>query len=121
MFYVIKDEILYEFADTIDVFDYPDEAKELQGVTLFEFQMNKDKYRIENGVLVDISQTDEYLAKTAAAEKEAAQQEIQKQLDALDLKCIRAMREGGNDTDGVPFLDKYQAQINELRAQYNSL
>ncbi len=122
MFYVIKNEQMYEYADTISrAMNYPEEAKELPGVTRFEYRMNQDKYKIENGVLVDISNTEEYHARKAAEEKAAKQQELQEQLDALDLKCIRALREGGNDTDGVPFLDKFQAQINELRAQYNSL
>lgn len=122
MFYVIKNGQMYEYADKISsAMNYPEEAKELPGVTMVKYRENQDKYKIENGVLVDISQSEEYLAKVAAAEKEAALQEIQAQLDALDLKCIRAMREGGTDSDGVLFLDKYQAQINELRAEYNSL
>lgn len=122
MFYVIKNGQMYEYADKISsAMNYPEEAKELPGVTRVKYRENQDKYKIENGVLVDISQSEEYLAKVAAAEKEAALQEIQAQLDALDLKCIRAMREGGTDSDGVLFLDKYQAQINELRAEYNSL
>lgn len=122
MFYVIKNEQMYEYSDKISkAMNYPEEAKELPGVTMREYQMNLDKYKIENGVLVDISQTEEYLAKAVAEEKAAEQQRLQAKLDALDIKCIRAMREGGTDTDGVPFLDKYQAQINELRAQYNSL
>lgn len=122
MFYVIKNEQMYEYSDKISkAMNCPEEAKELPGVTMREYQMNQDKYKIENGVLVDISQTEEYLAKVASAKKEAARQEIQAKLNALDLKCIRAIREGGNDTDGVPFLDKYQSQIDVLRAQYNSL
>ena len=47
--------------------------------------------------------------------------EIKSKLDALDLKCIRAIREGGNDEDGVAFLDKYQQEINTLREELNTL
>ena len=87
MFYVIKNEQMYEYADTISrAMNYPEEAKELPGVTRFEYRMNQDKYKIENGVLVDISNTEEYHARKAAEEKAAKQQELQEQLDALDLK-----------------------------------
>ena len=39
----------------------------------------------------------------------------------LDLKCIRALREGGNDEDGVPYIEKFQAEISKLRAELSSL
>lgn len=122
MFYVVKDENLYEFADNIEaILDYPELVQEIKGVTMLDYQMNQAKFRVENGKLIDISQTKEYLARQAEENKLARKQEIQLELDALDLKCIRAMREGGTDDDGVPFLDKYQAQIIELRNEYNSL
>lgn len=122
MYYVIKDNSMYEFADRLDaILDYPESVQEIQGITMYEYQMNIDKYRIENGKLVDISQTKEYLAKTAEIDKLTRKQEIQSELESLDLKCIRAMREGGVDENGVAFLDKYQSQIIELRNEYNSL
>lgn len=122
MFYVVKDEVLYEFADNIEaILDYPELVQEISGVTMFEYQMNKEKFKIENGKLVDITQTAEYLSKVAEEDKLARMQEIQSELDALDLKSIRAMREGGVGEDGVPYLDKYQAEIIELRNEYNSL
>ena len=46
---------------------------------------------------------------------------IQLQLNELDLKSIRALREGGENADGVPYLEYYQNQINELRLQYANL
>lgn len=122
MYYVIKDNSMYEFADRLDaILDYPELVQEFEGITMYEYQMNIDKYSVENGKLVDISQTKEYLAKTAEMDKLARKQEIQSELDSLDLKCIRAIREGGVDEDGVDFLDKYQSQIIELRNEYNSL
>lgn len=122
MFYVIKNDKLYEYGDNVhSAWEYPQEAKELAGVTLMEFQDNQDKYRVENGCLVDISQTEEYLAAEAQKAKEARKEEIQAALEALDMKCIRAMREGGEDEDGTPFLEKYQAEISALRQEYNSL
>lgn len=118
MFYVIKDEKLYEFGDKVNsAWDFPEEAQELTGVTLFDYQNNMEKYKVENGKLADISQTDEYRAIIAEERKK----EIETELETLDIKCIRAMREGGQDDEGTPFIDKYQAQISALREEYNSL
>lgn len=122
MFYVIKDEKLYEFGDNVNyAWDYPDEAQELEGVTLSEFYRNMDKYKVQDSKLVDISQTEEYLAKASQEQKSARKLEIQNKLNDLDIKCIRAMREGGNDEHGTPFINKYQAEIISLREEYNSL
>lgn len=122
MFYVIKNSVLYEFADKIENMSYySDEVQEFKDVSVFDYQTNKDKYKIQNGKLVDISQTEEYLAKVAEEEKLAKKEDIQNKLEELDLKCIRAMREGGVDKDGIPFLEKYQSEIIELREEYNSL
>ncbi len=122
MFYVIKDNILYEYGDRISAgWNCPQDAKELSGVTMADFIANKEKYVVQNECLVDISSTETYVALQQEKQKEARITEIKAELDALDLKCIRAMREGGNDTDGVPFLEKFQQQINTLRAELNSL
>ncbi|HIS35900.1 TPA: hypothetical protein IAC10_04640 [Candidatus Scatousia excrementigallinarum] len=122
MFYVIKDEKLYEFGDNVNqAWDYPEDAKELTGVTLSEFYRNMDKYKVQDSKLVDVSQTEEYLARSVQEQKSVRKQEIQNKLTELDIKCIRAMREGGNDEDGTPFIDKYQAEIISLREEYNSL
>ena len=48
-------------------------------------------------------------------------EEIHKQLDAWDLKSIRALREGGTREDGTTYLEYYQSQINELREQLSEL
>lgn len=122
MFYVIKNNKLYEFGDSVNsAWEYPKEAKELAGVSLMEFQLTQEKYRVENGFLVDISQTAEYLAAQDEKAKSERKSEILSELNALDMKCIRAMREGGEDEEGIPFLEKYQAEITALRQEYNSL
>ena len=122
MFYVIKDEKMFEFGDKINKgWECPDEAQEIQGVTLFDYQTYPDKYIIENGKLIDISQTAEYLAKIAEEEKNLRKEEIEAKLNELDIKCIRALREGGNDDEGTPFIEKYQTEILALRDEYNSL
>lgn len=45
----------------------------------------------------------------------------QEKLDELDLKTIRAFREGGTNQDGIPYLELYQAEINSLRQKNNEL
>ena len=47
--------------------------------------------------------------------------EIQQKLEELDLKTIRALREGGTNAEGIPYLELYQSQINELRQEYSDL
>lgn len=122
MFYVIKNNSLYEYGDNLSrAWEYPSEAKELAGVDVITFEENRDKYTISNGSLVDISNTKTYLNSVAQKAKENRIAEIKTELNALDLKCIRALREGGNDEDGVPYIEKFQAEISELRAELSSL
>lgn len=122
MFYVIKNNSLYEYGDNVNrAWEYPAEAKELSGVDVITFEENRDKYTISNGSLVDISNTETYLNSVAQKAKENRIAEIKTELNALDLKCIRALREGGNDEDGVPYIEKFQAEISELRAELSSL
>lgn len=73
---------------------------------------------VQNGVIVDISNTDEYKAKITENEKTSKKAELQTQMNALDLKCIRALREGGikDETTGQTWLEYYNNQILELRA-----
>ena len=109
MFYVVKDNKLYEWGDVVsNAWNCPAEAKELKGVDLAFFDAHMENFEVQDGVLVDISGTEKFA-------------EIKSKLDALDLKCIRAIREGGNDEDGVAFLDKYQQEINTLREELNTL
>lgn len=122
MFYVIKNNSLYEYGDNLSrAWEYPSEAKELAGVDVITFEENRDKYTVSNGSLVDISNTETYLNSVAQKAKENRIAEIKTELNALDLKCIRALREGGNDEDGVPYIEKFQAEISELRAELSSL
>ncbi len=122
MFYVIKNNQLYEYGDKISSgWNCPEDAKELLNVSMEFFKTHREQFEIQNGVLVDISATEAYKKSIVAAQKAQRISEIKKELDALDLKCIRAMREGGNDEAGIPYLEKYQSEINQLREELNTL
>ena len=122
MFYVIKNDNLYEYGNTVNrAWEFPAEALELPGVSLNEFEEQKDKYVIEHGILKDISSTSAYSLLQNEKEKTARINEIKSELSELDIKSIRAIREGGNDEDGIPFLEKYQNAINQLRIELKNI
>lgn len=53
MFYVIQDERLIEYGDNITyAWLYPNEAKELEGVSTSEYEQDTTKYIIQDGELV---------------------------------------------------------------------
>ena len=58
----------------------------------------------------------EYIAEQEAKAKEAKRIEIQKQIDELDKKRIRALAEGGEKETGLTWLEYYNKQISELRS-----
>lgn len=122
MFYVIKNDKLYEYGNNVNrAWEYPSEAKELAGVDVETFEEHRDKYEISGGILTDISSGAEYAAYVEQKTKEKRINEIKTELNELDLKCIRALREGGNDADGIPYLEKFQNEISALRTELNSI
>lgn len=122
MFYVIKEDKLYEYGDNVtQAWNFPDEAKELSGVEMFYFENHKEQFVVQNGILVDISGTEEYLSGLEVKDKTLRIEKIKAELEVLDIKCIRAIREGANDDEGIPFLEKYQSEINNLRDELNTL
>ena len=119
---VIKNDKLYEYGNTVNrAWEFPEEALELPGVSLNDFEEQKDKYVIENGILKDISSTSAYSLLQNEKEKTARINEIKSELSELDIKSIRAIREGGEDENGILYLEKYQTQINALRTELNNL
>ena len=78
--------------------------------------MYANSEQIIDGEIVDISQTPEYIAEQEAKAKEAKRIEIQKQIDELDKKRIRALAEGGEKETGLTWLEYYNEQIRELRS-----
>ena len=54
-------------------------------------------------------------------EKKKRIEEIKSKLSELDLKTIRALREGGTRVDRKSYLEIYQEEINSLRKELQSL
>lgn len=63
--------------------------------------------KLENESVIDISDTEEYQLQTLSKEKEIKKKSLQSQIDAIDLKRIRALSEGGMMDDGTSYLDYY--------------
>ena len=110
MFIRIRDNKLYDWAG----YKYAEDCQEIDiNYSTFE----PEKYEVIDGVLTDISNTPDYIAEQEAKEKEAQNIEIQKQLDELDKKRIRAICEGGEKEQGKTWLAYYNEQAISLRAQ----
>lgn len=82
-----------------------------------------EKYEVKEGVLVDISSTEEYKAKVTEAEKAEKKAQLFAQISELDLKSIRAMRENEikDEATGQTWLEHYTLKIQELRAELAEL
>lgn len=78
-------------------------------------------YEIIDGVLTDISETPEYIAEQEAKAKAIQKIELQKQIDELDIKRIRATAEPSLKEDDKTWLEYYTEQIQELRNQIQGL
>ena len=78
-------------------------------------------YTVVNNVVVDESTLPGYSQNQQINQINVEIDDIHKQLDALDLKSIRALREGGTREDGTTYLEYYQSQINALREQLSEL
>lgn len=74
---------------------------------------NIEHYIYENGELI---LDPDYDSKVAELEKIAMIEEIKAQLDALDLKSIRAIRAKDEE-----YIDKYEAEAQELRRKISEL
>lgn len=78
-----------------------------------------DKYSVFDGVLTDISQSDEYKSKVAQKEKEKTLMGLRIQMEELDKKRIRAIAEPQlkDAQSGQTWLEYYTEQISSLRAR----
>lgn len=78
-----------------------------------------EKYSVIGGILTDISRSEEYLSKIVQIEKGKLIADLQKQIDELDKKRIRAIAEPAlkDAASGQTWLEYYTTQIQNLRAQ----
>ncbi len=115
MFYRIKDGNLYDYAD----YKYAQECFQTDITTKTEVDSDKDKFKIQDGALTDISNTEGYIAAKIEKENAAKKIELQSQIDELDKKRIRAIAEPAlkDPQSGQTWLEYYTQQIQELRAQ----
>ena len=80
---------------------------------------DKNKYEVQDGILIDISNTDEYKTKVTTQEREATLANLKSQIEEIDKKRIRAMAEPSlyDVQSGKTWLQHYNEQISELREQ----
>lgn len=76
---------------------------------------------IQGNTVVDITQTADYLAQVAEANKAKAIETYKEQINALELKRVRALAEGGNYDENTTYLQYYTNQIIDLRAKIQAL
>lgn len=79
------------------------------------------RFTVVNNQVVDVTLQPGYSQNQRINEINSGIEEIHKQLDAWDLKSIRALREGGTLEDGTTYLDFYQLKINTLREELTEL
>ena len=78
---------------------------------------------LQNGQIVDVSNTDDYKVKKQAQENAIKKADLQSQIDDIDKKRVRAICEPAikDSTIGQTWLDYYNQQTKDLRAQIASL
>jgi len=88
-----------------------------------DIQQNPEKYKKEDGKLVDISNTDEYKEFLHKKEIAVRKAEIERELVELDTKRVRAMCEPSikDETTGETWLDYYNAEVQKLREELKTL
>ena len=118
MFYRIENDRVIDFAD----FKYLDDCIEAKDITADYFRENRDGFKIQEGVVVDYTDSAEYAALQAKRADEALVEQVKIQIDELDKKRIRAICEPSvkNPVTGETWLEYYNQQIQELRSTINS-
>ena len=81
------------------------------------------KYEVQDGQLVNISQTQEYQDRISQEQNEILKLDLLKQIDELDKKRIRAIAEPQlkDEENGQTWLEHYTQQIIELRTEIINL
>ena len=84
---------------------------------------NPEEYEIQEGKLINITDTNEYKAKLEEKEKEEQKTNLQKQIDEFDKKRIRAVCEPSikDEASGQTWLEYYTQKITSLRTEMEAL
>lgn len=90
---------------------------------MVEIPNDTKPYGLVEGVVVDISQAQEYLSKIVQKEKETQIEDLKSQIEEIDQKRIRALAEPQlkDAQSGQTWLEYYTQQIVALRAQIAGL
>lgn len=120
------------FPDNINYQNLPDNYIEITEEQRDYIDSNLDKlifnsqkdgiYEHPKGI-VDISGTEEYKMRVNEEDKNKLKTELQAQITELDLKSIRALREGGikDSETNQSWLEFYTQEIINIRSQINTL
>lgn len=115
MYVEIKDDKLLSWCEN-PYLDY-------QYVDIDYETFNPEKYVVVDGILTDVSQTDEYKSRITLEENEKILMELRIQVEELDKKRIRAIAEPAlkDAQSGQTWLEYYTEQIIAIRAQIAGL
>jgi hypothetical protein len=109
MFYRIKENKLYDYAD----YNYGVGCLETNIITQKELIEHPNKVVVQNGELV---LNPNYEKEEKEKQKQKRKQEILKLLDELDLKSIRAIRASDEE-----YIEKYEQEAIVLREELREL
>jgi len=99
-----------EFQTSLDEIEITNEERE-------SVNLNQEKYKIENNLLLDISDTEEYANLQNQKQKERRKKILLDEIDNLDKKRIRALCEPSQRVDGQSWIEYYTLQIQEKRIE----
>ena len=123
MFYTNRNGNILYSDDRLILEKFYKNIQELPNITTNEYQTNKDKFKLEDNQIINIENTAEYILLEKEKTKNLEIEQIKKELEELDIKSIRAMREPSliNQESEQTWLEYYQNQITNLRNRLNQL
>jgi len=107
----------------VDYLELPEKYIEITKGQAYEIDKNIDAYRYIDNEIVNIARTQEYQIIIALREKDAQKLSLEKQIEELDKKRIRAICEPSvkDKATGQTWLEYYNLQIKDLRNQIAEL
>jgi len=111
------------YSYSIEYPNLPENYIEIEEEQAFTIDNDINRFRYRDGKIVDISESAEYKAETAAREKNLKITQLRFEIEELDKKRIRAIAEPQlkDQTSGITWLEHYTRQIQGLRAEISAL